>query len=244
MTGDSLSHKQEDVKIEIPKRHPAHSFKLWETPAMRKLVNLLPSNKFTYQVGLIPPGYYIKEPGCYGYEGPCSSIAEEEIPRCDEGSELLHITFTALLSFIDNLTGLDCKLSLTPGARGQKYKVLSFTEIYETKKLETPYGIYKKEGFDSAFTATKQLIPDLTEDNFAKFNIKKSLDTYAYDEMDVYNYDLVEKKQYGDDKNLIIKYSSEHIERKNTGTAEYTISILSTDIEKNLDILVECLREV
>lgn len=58
----------------------------------------------------------------------------------------------------------------------------------------------------------------------------------------MYNSNLVVRKEYDGDVGLIKQYVTDI--QVETGEYKYTVSVLSTDIEKNKDVLLACFRKL
>lgn len=230
---------------------------MWKTESMQKFVDKLldnDNNIFTFRVGIIPPGYYEKIPGIYGYSGEVgpsgktedlgqagqSGMYMKEVKNYPENYMLLQIDFTALDGIKEFLEELKSKLIITPGGRNQKYDIFRYQKIYE--KVPTDMGVYKRPGFNVAYQAMRLVLnqPYLTMKKFAKYGVDESLGGESI--KGKYNNDLVVHRKYDGDVDLLEQYVL--AVDKTDGKCKYTINILSTDIEKNEAVLLEYLRKL
>lgn len=86
---------------------------------VRKVENEIPCLEgISYSVGLVPPGYYAKEDGCYDYYG-CTGIvgpgAISSKERFDKKIETLEISFETKKDWIIDNAPLLSSLYTTPG---------------------------------------------------------------------------------------------------------------------------------
>ena len=208
----------------------------------------LEAMNMNFHVTLVPADYYMdrtlyKGPvGPMGYEGPYDqNIKQDNKPCCDKKREILNIEFCAPREWIDKNKDKLENLYVTIGPNGQKIKTFNYQEKYEYKVVK--FGYYKKICFDPIYKVMKEYFPNMSELDFAKYGL--NYDDYNYEK---YNYDFVEKREYTNE-NYSINNCLESFEETignpiNTGIYNVTISLITIDIERNTDTIIEALTDL
>lgn len=210
------------------------------TPAMQKLVNHL-NMDVNYSVGLVPAGYYATfEEACrgaFGYAGPIVTDRE----NFDDSVETLNITLTVNNNFIDimdHIKQLASNLDVTMGGRDNKHEPLSIT-INDKYEMYTKTFYYcKRPGFDDLFKGLQTIIPTLTEENMVNYYVSKE-EYNSY----IQFWDCKEELKEGD---VVFKTETKSGYKRSIDIENYTVtlSVISTDIERNFDLICDLLQQI
>jgi hypothetical protein len=228
------------------KDYQGYSGKLFIYEEMTDFVRAV-ENKFgnrddiKFSVGLVPAGYYLSDEGCYGYVG-CTgktSCNEETSSNDETKSKFGKETETLNLSFeVDDswLTVNEDKLKMlvaTPGGRPTAYFDTYFhRKVTNYCQVEKQYGLYKNACFDDVFKVMKEhgLVDDPLE--------------LVYYKSDHFNKDFVYKKEYTNDENCLKKWSKNVYLSEPRGKIIVHIKIITTDLKRNTDALLDILSAV
>ena len=226
---------------------------LWITPAMETFVKHIKEiglHDLNFLVSLVPAEYdrtKAESRGPIGWIGPS---------RNDPGSPKINYneryeTLTCILklsqaaeSYIAELSDLANNIEVTRGGRNQRLAPLTIYPIFLYEKVIREHHLCKRTGFDEVLNSLKILLPDITEKDLATSDIGgKMMKIRNYHSCIEYNsafiYDMEELKEC-DAKIMTIETS--HDERKGIDYYNFKLEIMSVDIEKNTELLVQILK--
>lgn len=212
------------IKVE---QRSYYQHRLWVTPAMEEFAKKI---KFDCEVGVIEDYhkvYHVDQYGLMGNVGPrgCIGPRTQLLPTdvFDERDLTLIIKFK-----VDNQINLDDlrdNLIITRGGNNRIYEPVKINEVGNYVDQEYQVHHWKKPGFNELFAAAKVMIPELTEKKLIKI----------FD-----GYDLIDEN---DGEELLL--SETKVRRVKVGVRyEITVTILSIDLVRNSDLLVEFLNNL
>jgi len=248
------------MTITIPRLDEAYSCKLELYDEMTKFVERCQSEvkdftKMKFEVGLGEAGYYESKEAYYGwcgYSGIPDSLekSKDERKSYSKDSEVLLISFGTTLDQYRSVEEKIKTISVTPGGRGNIHKVCN---PLITKKIEiVEIGLYKKEFFEEGFNLLKKIHPDITEKEFAVFGTKSSKESYVkedhlyreYAHQGEYRRDFVEELPFKGDEGCIMTREEYVTTEEYDEKVEMKFSIMTIDIERNTDLLIEIMNSL
>lgn len=212
--------------------------------------------KIKFTVDLVNAGYYFKVDGNYGYHGcisvdrnvidennPNNSIEYQNklhfdsLPNFPKDTETFNITFKVDNDWINKNKHLLENLYVTPGGRSNvKHRVWYQNKIYDSRAITKKYGLYKTKIFDRIYTIMKEVRPDLTEIQLAKY--------YSNDYDNDFNPDFVLQREYDNESNCLKSWDYTYTECIDVGESNVTLSIITIDIERNTDMLMDIIESL
>lgn len=167
--------------------------------------------------------------GAIGPCGPTGSQSQSDWctarPSADEKSILVSISFKTPSSIAEKFR--THALNLTKNSIGETHRTWSI--IQEAENVPYTTGVYKKPGFDIALSAIQKMKPNCTEQEFAR-NFSKYLK---------WDNDLVETRLYDGEKDCLTTFTT--YETVQTGKSKVVLSLLSIDLQSNLEYIKKIL---
>jgi hypothetical protein len=242
-------------------QNDVHAFRLYTSPACNTLLKWIQEKGYPLQVNVeaVPCGFHYTQAelnsfrkGWDGYYGPyggnyedlesCLGYNDPRVintrPRLGKDDKRPFARPMDQVVCIEGRVSSD-KYSLPldfKAPKGAKDDDFILPLAFESKDIYSmvKYGIYKRNGFDNAYSATKVLIPTLSEKEFAC--ILNSAPKPQYNPL------LIEKRVYDTEGGCLDTIS--HMEK--TGVEYYRLSIntLDSDLEENMRAIQTLLQEM
>lgn len=218
-------------------QHNGYCCNLWVTEQMKRIVNAIENNEFTFSVDLIDVCYHLtaqeRAMGPHGWCGPSRDDPAKGKPNYQEHNEVFHIAFTLPADFPEmaKLEEYASKITVTPqGAPNRPaLKFLTRTLVYNYIDVTTTRYHYKNPKFNQAFQAMREINPNLTEDEFVNYDYS-NLVIVTGDELpgyEVYKTELINRTERTD----LLSY-------------KIILNIIATDIERNFDTIMKIINMV
>ena len=218
-------------------QHRGYACNLWVTEQMKRIVNAVEDNKFTFSVDLIDVSYHLTaQERAMGPRGWCGPIVDDPAkgkPNYQEHNEVFHIAFTLAPDFskMAKLEEYASEITVTPQGTPNRpaLKFLTHTLVYNYIDVTTTKYHYKHPKFNQALQAMREINPNLTEDKFANYDYSNLIIVTENESPDheVYKTEIINRKEQTD----LLYY-------------KMVLNIIATDIERNFDIIMKIINMV
>jgi len=200
--------------------------------------------KFQFEVGLGEPGYHLLSENHSwisfkdSYKGIANTFDIEKRTPYEKKDEILKIYFQTTLVQYNSVANKIRYARITVGGHGNTHQPFIIIPITE----KTKYGLYKNKFFDEGFQLMKKIHPSITEEEFAIFGTKSSKSPEdIYQEKEKYNEDFVDERIVNNDDYILTREEVIILDDVN-GKINVEFSIMTIDIERNSDLLIEILK--
>ena len=144
-------------------------------------------------------------------------------------------------------------LYVTPGGQPTvKHPVWTQKKVINTVVTTKKIGLYKNKIFDRVFAIIKEIKPEFTERELARYHgfTRITNNSRPHDDSETticmhYNPDFVEEKEYDSDYNCLISWETDIITKNiSANKSKVKLSIITIDIERNTDILLKIIEMI
>jgi len=251
----STSHFK--MTIEIPELSDTYSSRLHEYEEMTTFVErcrkeLKDVEKFKFIIQLGTAGYYEKKPGFYGWCGYTGIPEIDNKPKVErkpypKESEVLSIYIETTVDQYRSVEEKIKAIQVTPGGHDNIHQSVVANLSYKTQISKI--GLFKKEFFDEGFAVMKKIHPDITEKEFAVYGTKSPDNPYCVDDQPQHDYesngewkkDFTEEFPYRGEEECIMTREERSTTKDLEDIVRMNFSIMTPDIERNSDLLIEIL---
>lgn len=207
-------------------------------------------SSFNFSVQSVDPGYHrsLEKMGSVIWTPLIRPRTEKELaerPSFEKKQEFLCFSLNTTNKQYNGEKDKFKELSLTRGGHDNYY---SCHKITKYAYQEVKFGLYKKEYFNEAFAVAQKVHPEITEEEFAVHgkheHVCKSFDP-AYDK---YNSDYVKIVPFikidKNPENIVKTWTKNQVSNEPDDVIQISITIMTTDIEPNSDLLIDILNRL
>lgn len=207
-------------------------------------------SSFNFSVQSVDPGYHrsLEKMGPVIWTPQMYPRTEKELaerPPFEKKQEFLCFSLNTTNEKYKNTYDKFKELSRTRGGHDNYY---TCQKITKNALQEVKYGFRKRKYFNEAFAVAQKVHPEITEEEFAVHgrheHVCKSFDP-AYDR---YNSDYVKIISFVDvnqnAENIVKTWTKNQVSNEPDGVMEISITIMTTDIELNSDLLIDILNRL
>lgn len=173
----------------------------------------------------------ISKEGPMGWIGPHTYKEDDDRELTDQKYLKLHMTLKLDGDYNDSdFLEYTKDFKLASNTQNENLNLLDFRKC--NKCCEKSYGYYKIDKFDEFYNIFKKIKPNITPEEFAKYGIIECCDYFCK-----YNKDFVKVEEYDPNKQGLIEQFNKKV--KDGITTDIKLSILTIDIEQNIDLLIK-----
>lgn len=188
--------------------------RLWITPSIQRLVSQINHNNVEISLGRIGDSQFIRD-------NPSSNPQSINKPLYAEEEQVLRIKYKILPGAVaDSLKNIARVKSIS------NYNFLHCREIYQDNFKEI--YIYKRPGFNEAFLSLKKMLPDFTEEEFARIGVRNN-----------YNHNLILESEVELPNQELLRIMKIIEETKHY---EITLNIIGSSIESDFKSILNILQ--
>lgn len=213
---------------------------LWISNAMSHLIATCNNiTKCEYELDLVPVGYHDD----FLYTAPILRHMKKKL--FDEKYLLLTISVNVKTDTLDvlQLNQLVSQLIITPPITPGKTPFNPLSLVHKSKVQVKTVNFYKKPGFDTVYESLKTMLPFMTPADMMtmKFKSFKLESVKCLNYCKEYNPYLIEASYDLKEKELLLDVCQEYI-MVPSGESIVKLSLMSINIERNLDIIVKIIN--